>query len=770
MEVGTAKRLSELLFTAVVLCCIVVSLLPTSFIITCLGYFGAKAPLVLDLWPTMSGTAGAVGIILLIIASLASKYRGGIYSLSLGLVDKIDRLDEEFHTESDGFSGIKPSFFLLWICLCFVSVLILYWPSIRNGYFRYDDFEFISYFRNLPLLKTLVVVHGDHALPLYRLEVAIMYMLFGVNHVPYNVALLTLFCLTALFSVLILRELKTGQLGILLFLMQYIGWTLWGNSLTGYYCLSVYIQAALFCSVAIWSSLKWEKTGKSYYKKLFTLSVVLAVLVDLSGIYVPIAVGLFLFADFFTANRFPTMSDWFKKHLWFVWSLIIILIAYGIFLLYVYKVVNPGTFLSMNSANVVAGAKAKSSNVLQLYLFLTNGLVLSTLFSCYNIVPPKILMLINAIVLFAMTALTYYLSKQSADTSFKTYCFGIIAIILVIGIMVTTGRQSTGLNFVWPAKYSGPAYMWFCVLTAFCWNAVWKSTDRAYRPIVLQLAMIFVIAMLVLRVPYRYNDIGNPSYYYFISGAVNRYAAVSELRDKLIKPLFAGNVSEVSIPTLDGKFINSEYDQLFEYNLSHYLSFIEPDGKRLVLYRNRHMQEWGKTGVTSVPDLRRNISSNFMNVFNQSGYLQHMYTKSTPLSYKECHDTCNPNTTVMQNMVFDAKSIELRKDGSLMITSNGRTKMKVTHGKWDPQVRHVLSVDVTYTGQRSIQPELGVWFDGDMNIPYSVYQLKIDTFSSGCKTIDLLQLPAYSLNSTVGDIEVRFPDSGDYIVKMVKFE
>lgn len=770
MEARTTKLISEYMFVASATCCIVISLLPTSFIMACFEYLGARTQLISDLWPSMSGTTGLIGVALLGIATLAAKYRSGIYCLSLSLADNTDRLDDDFHTEASGFSGLKQSFFYIWVGLCFVTVLITYWPSIQNGYFRYDDFEFISFYRNLPLLKSLIAVHGDHALPLYRLEVAIMYSLFGVNHVPYNLALLAVFCLTAIFSGLILRELRTGILGLLFFLALYIGWTQWSSSLTGYYCLSAYIQAALFCEMAIWSFLKWGKTGKCIFKILFTIAVALAVAVDLSGVYVPIAAGFILLADFLASDTRLSIREWFKKHAWFVWSLIIISIAYGLFLIYVFKFVNPGTFMSMNSVNVVKGAQLSSTKLMQLYLFVANGLVLSAFIPCYNILPTKVLIIINILIFSVAAIIVYYIGKLRIDKSFKAHSFGMLAIILVIGVIVITGRQSTGFNFEWFAKYSGPAYMWFCVLAAFCWNAVWKLTDRAYRPIALQFAMILLIAMFVLRVPYRYNDIGKPSYYFHISDAVKRKAAVGELRDKLIMPLFAGNISEVAIPTLDGTFIGSKYDQLFQYNLVHYLDFIVPEGKKLTLYRNLQMQGWGKQGVTTVADLRQNISSNFMDALNKKGYLQQIYTRSHQLSYKECNGNCVANAKDLRSNVFDAKSVKFQKDGSLMITSNGRTKIKLTHGKWNPETRHILLVDVTSLGQHPIQPILGVWFEGELSIPYSTYQLQLGAFSQRCKTIDLLQLPAYSLNSKVSDIELRFPESGDYIVRMAKFE
>lgn len=761
----SAKSLSDLFFIATAFCCILAGVLPATFVSTCFEYLGAGAPFVSAAWPTMSGTAGIAGFLLLMLGISATRFSNGVYDAAIRAADGIDRWDQAFHKETNGFWGVQPSLLFLWVSLCATSVFFIYWPSIQNGFFRYDDFEFLSYYKNYPLLKSLAVVHGDHVLPLYRLEVAVMYLLFGVNHVPYNIALVALFCLTAIFPVLVLRELKVGQLGALLFLVLYTGWTEWGLSLTGYYCLSAYLQTALFCTMAIWSFLRWKHTPKGCYPKIFAMSLVLAVAVDLSGVFVPVTVGTFLVADYFATSPLR-IHEWLRVHRRFIRSLLVVCVAYAAFLLYAFTVVNPNSFLSMKAINIAKGAHHDPSDLLQLYFFVTNGLALSAFFSCYNALPIRLLLLINVATLSVMASLACYLYKSEIHRSYKIRCLGIFAIILVFGVMVVKGRQSSGVNSVWSAKYSGPAFTWFCVLLAYYWDTVWKFTGRAFRPLLLQAATVLTIAILVLRAPFIFENIGLLSYPFLISDAINRRTAVSELRDKLVKPLLA-TVSEVSIPTLDGTFINSRYERLFVFNLSHYLDFVVPEGKKLVLYRNQQMHEWGKDRITTVADLRNHTSSSFMEALNRPGFLQHMYTRPYPLIYKDGSSNCTPNAPE-NGRISDARSVATLKDGSLLITSDGLARIRVTDGRWDPQERHVLVVDITAVGPLLEQPALGISFVGQMNIPRSIYELQLDQ-SQGGKDIDLLQLPAYSLNAKVGEIELHFTQPGQYVLRTAAF-
>ncbi|HBG05911.1 MAG: hypothetical protein A2075_04115 [Geobacteraceae bacterium GWC2_58_44] len=185
-----------------------------------------------------------------------------------------------------------PNLSILSINLLFV--MVRFWPSILHCYFRYDDFEFFSANRTDPLLQLTNMLHGDHALPLYRYQVALMEHIFGVDPIYYNVFTLLTFVMVLNVTWLLFRKLKYSDASFLLFSVLFLGWSNWGEMTTGYFCLIPYSQLSLCSLISIWCCLQWQVLKSVKYQLLAILFLFLAVFVDISGIWVPFGVLLFV--------------------------------------------------------------------------------------------------------------------------------------------------------------------------------------------------------------------------------------------------------------------------------------------------------------------------------------------------------------------------------------------------------------------------------------------------------------------------------------------
>ncbi len=181
-------------------------------------------------------------------------------------------------------SNRKRASIVLGVCLFFA--FLLHYPNILNGYFLNDDFEVIDVSRTYTLNESLFVPHGDHTIPLFRMEMYIFLKLFAQNPLPYNMAVFFAFALIPFFTYLIFQRLGFGIKSFAIFLVLYASCTGWADILTGYYDISTYLQISLFCTIAIWSYIAWKQSRRNHYVLTYALATTAALFIDLPGVWV----------------------------------------------------------------------------------------------------------------------------------------------------------------------------------------------------------------------------------------------------------------------------------------------------------------------------------------------------------------------------------------------------------------------------------------------------------------------------------------------------
>lgn len=684
------------------------------------------------------------------------------------LINKLEIFDTHSIQSNKFLTGIDRKT-LIYLCLYSIAVVaVRNWSSVLNGYFKYDDFEFFSTNRTESLLTLFVTPHGDHLLPLYRLEIAVMNFLFGVNPLYYNLLVSLLFVMLVVFAGLLLREFGASSFTSVLFSFFLICWVNWGEMVAGYFCISIYVQIALLSLISIWSYFRWVKTLSIFYPILCVVCIGSALFLDFSGVWVPLGVLVFSLETFFSANPRPTITNWFKSHRWLLMATAVLYFSFAVLNLLAFSVDKHGVFLSMSGHL----KHTILSFLSQLFYTISGGLLLTPLFPIgYNLFP-KVLLLVLLTTLIVSAGLVVSDAVQNSQTKVKWHLISVLIIICMTVSLVVIGRPMAGFDYVLPTKYIGVPFIWFCILNCLIWDHYWQKAELAGRK---KMATATVILLLFfighqlffdsLLYAYQAEIVG---YRTNVADAKIRKKSVNEIRQRLILPLFESKSNDLHIPALDGKYIYNAYPKLWSYNLSHYIDFLVPEGKKVVLNRNNAMQSWTAKDVVCVDSLRSNTDVRFIQLLENDAYVQRMYLSPVELNTNTSLVTSVKSDSINPGQFVNTSSLLVQPDGGMLFVSDGSAEMVINKGDWDPEEKHLLVLNVAYKEKfKKDKVKLEVQFTGELNIPYRKNYFVITSGKQSILSIDMLQIYSYSLNPRVGSLRISFPIPGTYVVSSV---
>lgn len=179
---------------------------------------------------------------------------------------------------------------------CAVLVAGLDGQAFRHGFFRLDDFHLLSVARTVPFPAQLWLAHGDHSMPLFRVELAGLLASAGASPACFNTA--NFFGCTSLLiaGCWLLAEMRARWASLVVFATVTWAWPGWAEFTEGYYVLSVYVQSGTFGLVALAALIRGSRTGETRWFVLSALGTLAAALIDLSGVWVFGAELAFLWA------------------------------------------------------------------------------------------------------------------------------------------------------------------------------------------------------------------------------------------------------------------------------------------------------------------------------------------------------------------------------------------------------------------------------------------------------------------------------------------
>ena len=651
----------------------------------------------------------------------------------------------------------------LMIACSAVAVLLRYSSTLRHGYFRYDDFDLLSVAQHQPWWRAIWIPHGDHFLPFTRLVASASYALFGVTAWPYNLGVLASMVAMVAMGCLLLAELGVSRTAQLIFIALVVLWSPWAEITTGYYILSSYTLIAALGLATVWCYLRWRKRNKTRLIVGAAVCVLSATLLDISGWYVPAALGVFAAADFASGATRPAWRAWWRDHRTFITGVALACAFSLAGAVYAYAVVNRGVFLSMGNGGAHSLTRLAADFV---YLFDVGLLVSMFTPFVYARLPVALLALFGLATLSAWLAFLVS-AVRAADRQQRNRLGALAAVLAGTCLMVNLGRPSEDTVVVrWAAKHVGPAFLWLCLSLAFSWHVRWARTDAARKIAMAELTLIslgiywaaqFTFGQLGLAVAF--PPFGPAAE---IRDAIARRAAVEELNEKIVRPIGRARLgSAIIAPTLDGPYIAIRHPDLFEYNLSTYSPFFGPTTSGIAFVRNEAMHPWRAPDVATVPSLRAAVSPEFLELLNRDQTLREIYFGHVPLCTRT--GPAWRANTLPSEFQTDGAPLPLEPDGSATLASDGNYVLWVRREAFDPESTPLLRLALerldSVSGREML---LTVAFTSGFSTAQGSGSIALAASAGRLTEVDLRQLYAFALSRNVTDVRLILTDPGRY--------
>jgi len=682
-------------------------------------------------------------------AAAAFRWRNATMRFFQTCVAQMDAWDNAFSAETPNLMGLSCHQALGWLAASCAVVLLFYFPTIAHGYFAYDDYEILGVTRIHPLHEAIFKLHGDHTMPLLRIEAAAMVALAGTHAWFFNLLLLAAFALLIFFGILLLREMDAGILTAGMFLGLISGWMLWSEFLAGYYTISTYLQQTLMSVLACWTYRRWQRTGRAIYPWIAALAVAVAIFLDISGFWVPAALATFVLAVRLGEPGSISWASWLRSHLWLFAILVLACVPAIVFNAYVFTVLYPNSFLNMKGA-----PRSAFGVIVQAWYYTVGGAMLAPILPVgYWKLPQAALI---ALLLAGSAAAIWLLVRLWTRVPRLAWWLLVacLAIIMGNGLMVAMGRPQPGFSFPWQTKYVGSGYVWYILGICLLIGTAWRQTSRDRRAGLLQLCSIGLALFFAIQTggalvgaAASSNSIG---YSEQIADADRRQASLKEMRD-MLAPLFA-RAGVPAIPLLPGNMIASRASTLGVYDLVCYRDFVLPPGRHAVFVQNAALA--GDTGNVrdrcgaslGGPDPLHTVDN--LRIAVGHPFLENL--KTNPLARK-----------------FYLSGIALAGTPSACASQPGQrlagagTTVAIRRGRWQPETSHELSLTIRYEGPAPYG-RVFLRFGTDLGVSAGTNWIDLPRGQTICRRIDLLQLYSYALPEHVQDLQLQLPGPGSY--------
>jgi hypothetical protein len=694
-----------------------------------------------------SGGFLGVGVILLGLGALAHFFRPAMRQF-------IAKLAPVSGTESPRPTALQSWGLALAACL---AVFAYFFPTLRSGYFRYDDFEFLCVARDGSFWATLWQPHGDHFLPLIRTLAFLAFKFFGVTAWPYN--LWVLLCLGGVLvtGILLLDEMEVSRPAQAVFVALILFWSPWAEMMSGYYILSTFLLVAILGLAAMRFYLRWLHTSRTADVVRLVVCLWLAPLIDVSGCYVIGACGVFLATNLASHYRETGFHPWLDRHRYLLGGLAVVVAVSGGCMLYAYGVTNPGVFLGMAGEGKRTLAQLAGDLA---YLF-SAGVLLSMVTPFVYARLPVSLLGTLAITVFILWLAFFTAALRLAAKPRRSMLAAILLVVLGACLMVTLGRHPADTMIVrWATKHICPAYIWLCLLWAVSWDTFWQKVREPRRLLFAELTLIalgiFVATQSAfgqLGMAVTFPPFGYPAE---IRDARRRRAAIDVLRHQLIGELATHLKGPAIVPTLDGNYLKASYPSLFSYNLSHYQPFFDDLSNRMEFVRNPAMQSWHTDAVRTVPVLRDAVSPAFIRSLNESPALRAFYYAEVPLQAQTWRKNIPPGPPTGHGR-------------GITIASNGTTEIVLRESAWDPETAPRLRLAARFldgSPPQEIPVTVSFWSER-LNADWRG-SLVLQGAPDHVAEVDLRQVYAFSLSTRVANLRIILTKPGRYWFRLAE--
>ncbi len=444
--------------------------------------------------------------------------------------------------------------------------------SLWRGFFRLDDFAFLHANGGLPLRELLLLPHNEHFLPIWRLEVAALDALFGIHPVGWIAFGLLVFALMLFFVQRVLVSWGVTGAARAVAVIAIGGWSQWGEILSGYFTLVIWIQLMVFACAAFLLQRRVSST-QPRARDILALGILLTITAGFgeASLWVPVALLMIALVDIAAEMRvgIPLRAA-IQPRRWPI-GLASVTIAVATSL-YILALSRAGPELMRAShASAVVSISTRGALLLKFLADVT----LAPWRVIHTAPIPDWLAAVSRVLTVVATAAAIVGALWRAAPPLRRAAAACALIIGFYAALVTLGRPFD--PGVWPAKHIGVPFMFLAMLASL---AVQAGIDRApagrlaARPLIL--AAVFFLVMQLATETFAMHR-GWPEgrrEEWVLAG--RRRAAVAALRDSIVAPQLARGTRDIpnlSMDTIEGLSI-----QLQLYDLIVYDRFVIPPG------------------------------------------------------------------------------------------------------------------------------------------------------------------------------------------------
>jgi hypothetical protein len=666
-----------------------------------------------------------------------------------------DRAIAALHSWWESLSSTRRNALVLATCLVFAFAA--HGANVTHAYFQMDDFIVLNMNNLLPFSEAVMLVHGnDHTLPLFRAEMKALYTLFGTNEAPYSAFVFILFALIPFFVYLTFQRLKIGLPYALAFLALFSGATGWAVlGLSGLYIMSIYPQAILFFTIAIWSYTAWKHTRSTWYLPVFGLALMGALTIDIAGIWtVPVVFAYMLFLEWYDRERFvlnkAAIFNFLKNNRPALAVFATVVILFGTFLFYTFTHIQPGTFLSSlngqaTDPTLIENSKAEQWRPIPLALnaftLFTSGVSL-TLFAP-NVV--KILAhpalhdkvqwlwpIVELAVLMGNILLAWFAWRYAQMKERKFIVFLGLGMLVTIG-MIILGRPDHSIIPDFDYRYAGPAFYFYCIFLSISTLFVVRTHKHVGKVVAAIIIILFCAQQAFSFHAMRLRE-----------EAVARKAHVVSVVETLLPELdtLSARDPSLTIPDLSASHIDPA---MLDFYLSNAILFAKPRLQRIHLIQNTAMPPDVESRIVkTVESIRTDTSPVFIDALKEPGAIRSYYTSPALIAY-----TNLPLATSSTPHTQKSDAVIIRK------------------GAFDPEQLHTLEFTLS-TADIAGNVEISVMFTNDIDVTGATARIRIDDYTPFTRVegkrkyhieTDLLQIYPYALSQKVSDLTLHLPEA-----------
>jgi hypothetical protein len=397
------------------------------------------------------------------------------------------------------FTGSRPAWGALLI-LCFGFVFLMDARGLLYGFFRLDDFEFLRVARVEPVARQLLLPHGGHVLPLYRLETLILSKVAASSPWLFNLATYFSCAGMLLAGSWLLIELGAGWTALVTFVVIAWIWPGWCDFTAGYYSNVSYVKS-LVCGLLALAALVRAGKGNGWpWLAVAFASALLALGYGLAGSWIIPAMALFAWAAKDASS--PDRAIFIRRCLG---GLIILSFSYALLL-----------FVTQKNGGLLGPPVGNHQGLLALLTSVFNGLggLIINLF-----VPAQFAALsrwgaIRPLQTAAVGALIFWSYRlwPRLTPFHRRALLALTAVVVTQIAMVSIARRPVATGYFWPPKWVAISHSTLAILFGFCLDRqlrLFSSTHFARGRLTLLLTSLLV--WLVACTPMLLASIGYPN-------------------------------------------------------------------------------------------------------------------------------------------------------------------------------------------------------------------------------------------------------------------